>query len=116
MDNETNKALVRRYLEMWNTGQVELADEVLAPTWVDHAHPEVISPESVKQAVSQTRAAFPDFHITIETIVSEEDQVALRGRIQRTQQGTKMVSAVMWFVRLASGKMVEMWTGSETSR
>lgn len=116
MDTETNKTLVRRYLEMWNTGQVELADEVLAPTWVDHAHPEVTGPESVKQAVSRIRAAFPDFHITIEHIVSEGDLVALRGTIRRTQQGTPLVSAVMWFVRLASGKMVEMWTGSETSR
>lgn len=53
---------------------------------------------------------------SIETIVGEEDLVALRGTIQRTQQGTTLVSAVMWFVRLASGKMVEMWTGSETSR
>ena len=115
MDSEANKALVRRYLEMWNTGHVELADEVLAPTWIDHAHPEVTGPESVKQAVSRIRAAFPDFRLAIESIVSEDDLVALRGTIQRTQQGKEGVSRVMWFVRLANGKMVEMWTGSETS-
>src|SRR6266702_4054452 len=78
MDVEANKALVRRYIELWNAGNVELADEVLAPTWVDHAHPEVTGPERVKQAVSKIRAAFPDFRITIESIVGEGDLVALR--------------------------------------
>jgi predicted SnoaL-like aldol condensation-catalyzing enzyme len=111
MNVEANKALVRRYLEMWNTGKVELADEVLAPAWVDHAHLEVTGPESVKQAISKIRAAFPDFHITIEHILSEDDFVALRGTVRREN-----ISRVMWFVRLADGKMVEMWTGSETSR
>ena len=115
MDIETNKTLVRRYMEMWNTGHVELADEVLAPAWVDHAHPEVTGPESVKQTVSQIRAAFPDFRITIVSIVSEDDLVALRGTVQRTHQGKEVASTVMWFVRLAHGKMMEMWTGSETS-
>lgn len=109
MDLEANKAIVRRYIEMWNTGNVMLADEVLASTWVDHAHPEVTGPNSVKQAVHKIRAIFPDFHITIESILSEGDLVALRGTVLRED-----ISRVMWFVRLANGKMVEMWTGSET--
>jgi predicted SnoaL-like aldol condensation-catalyzing enzyme len=111
MDIEANKALVRRYIEMWNTGKVEIADEVLAPTWVDHAHPEVTDPESVKQAVQKIRAAFPDFRITIESILSEGNLVAVRGTAQR-----EGISRVMWFVRLANGKMEEMWTGTEISR
>jgi predicted SnoaL-like aldol condensation-catalyzing enzyme len=114
MDIEANKALVRHYMEMWNTGKVELADEVLASGWVDHAHPEVTGPESVKQAVSRIRSAFPDFHISIVNIVSEGDLVALRGTVHRTQQGKDGASAVMWFVRIAQGKMLELWTGTET--
>jgi predicted SnoaL-like aldol condensation-catalyzing enzyme len=115
MDPEANKALVRRYMEMWNTGNVELADEVLASAWVDHAHPEVTGPESVKQAVSKIRATSPDFRIVIESMLSEGDMVALRGTVLRTQQGKEVASRVMWFVRIANGKMVEMWTGSEIS-
>jgi predicted ester cyclase len=111
MNPEANKTVVRRYMEMWNTGNVVLADEVLAPTWVDHAHPEVRGSESVKQAVRKIRAAFPDFRITIESMVSEGDLVALRGTVR-----TEIVSRVMWFVRLIDGKMGEMWTGSETPR
>ena len=77
MDPEANKAIVRRYMEMWNTGNVALADEVLAPDWVDHAHPEVIGPKSVKLAVPKIRAAFPDFRITIESILGEGDRRAV---------------------------------------
>ena len=115
MDAEANKAVVRRYLEMWNTGNVTLADELLAPTYVDHAHPEVTGPESVKQAVPKFRAAFPDFHISLGDMVSEGDLVALRATLRRMQQGKEAVSRVMWFVRLADGMMAELWTGSETS-
>src|SRR5438128_1077952 len=100
MDSEVNKTIVRRYIEMWNTGNVELADKVLALTWLDHAHPEVTGPESVKLAVSKIRAAFPGFRITIESILGEGDLVALRGIVQR-----EVVSRVMWFVRVADGKM-----------
>ena len=116
MDAEANKAIVRRYMEMWNTGNVALADELLAPTYVDHTHPEVTGPESVKQAVSKFRATFPDFRISLGDIVSEGDLVALRAILRRTQQGKEVVSRVMWFVRIADGMMVELWTGSETSR
>jgi predicted SnoaL-like aldol condensation-catalyzing enzyme len=115
MDAEANKAVVRRYIEIWNTGNVALADELLAPTYVDHAHPEVTGPESVKQAMPKFRATFPDFRISIGDIVSEGDLVALRATLRRTQQGKEVVSQVMWFVRLAHGKMAELWTGSETS-
>lgn len=115
MDIEANKALVRRYLEMWNTGNVQLADEVLAQTWIDHAHPEVNGSEGVKQAVHERRAALPGLHFTIESILSEGEMVALRGTIRFTQQGKEVVSRAMWFVRIADGRMVEMWTGSETS-
>lgn len=110
MDSEANKAIVRRYIEMWNTGNVALADEVLAPTWLDHAHPEVTGPESVKHAVLKIRDAFPNFRIAVESILAEGDLVALRGVVQR-----EAFSRVMWFVRIADGKMVEMWTGSERS-
>jgi predicted SnoaL-like aldol condensation-catalyzing enzyme len=111
MDIAANKALVRGYLEMWNTSNVALADEVLAADWKDHAHPEVVGTDSVKQAVMKVRSAFPDFHITIEQIVAEGDLVAVRATILRGEK----TSRVMWFVRVAEGKMREMWTGSETS-
>lgn len=61
MDIEANKALVRRYVELWDTGNLALADEVLAADFVDYAHPEFTpGPESVKQAVIDFRTGFCD--------------------------------------------------------
>ena len=111
MQSESNKSLVRRYIEMWNTGNAQWASEILAVTWQDHAHPEVASVEQVQETLSQTRTAFPDFHIAIETILGEGDLVALRALIQAGKP-----SRVMWFVRVSGGKMQEMWTGMESER
>ena len=115
MDIEANKVIVRRYMEMWNTGNIALADEVLSSAYLDYAHPEILSPEHVKQAVLKIRAASPNFHITIDCMISEGDIVALRNIIRRTHQEREVVSRVMMFIRIANGKMVELWTGTEVS-
>jgi ketosteroid isomerase-like protein len=39
METEKNKQLVKRYLELWNTGDSAIAAEILAPDYVDHTHP-----------------------------------------------------------------------------
>ena len=115
MHQEANKAIVHRYIEIWNTGNAALAAAVLAPTYVDHAHPEATSLESFGQALQRTRTAFPDFHITIDMMISQDDLVALRGTIRRTQQGKVNITQVIWFVRIGDGKMAEIWTGIESS-
>ncbi len=116
MDIEANKLLVQRYLEMWNTGNAAIADEILAPNWRDHNHPEVTSIDGVKQTLRATRSALPDFHITTEAIIGERNVVALRAVIHRTEQGSLTSSRVVWFVRVENGKLAELWTVSEASR
>lgn len=116
MDAEANKALVRRYIDMWNTGQTSIADAVLAPGWADHAHPEVDSIAAVKQSVERLRGAVPDFQITIEQLICEGDLVALRGAIRQTRQDQQQIAHVLWLVRIAGGRMAEMWTGIEAAR
>jgi hypothetical protein len=36
----SHKSPVYKYIELWNTGNLALADEVLALDFVDHSHPE----------------------------------------------------------------------------
>ncbi len=115
MNHEANKAIVRRYIEMWNTGNGALANDILAPTYLDHAHPEVTGPDSVTHALQRVRTAFPDFHIAIDAIIGEGDLVALRGTIRMAQQGSPSISHVIWLVRISDGKMAELWTGTESS-
>jgi hypothetical protein len=49
MINGPAGASVMRYFDMWNTGDTAIADQILHPDWVDHAHPEVTGPAAVKR-------------------------------------------------------------------
>ena len=68
MSAEENKALARRVIEeLFNNGNFDLADELIAPDYVDHdqAMPEDIhGPEGFKEYVSMYRSAFPDINIS----------------------------------------------------
>jgi len=110
---ERNKSIVHRYLEMWNTGNAAAAHEILHPRWVDHAHPEVRGIPGVAAALARTRQDFPDFHIGVDSMVSEGDRVAVHTTIRRTGPRGPDVSRVMWFIRVEDQKMAEMWTATE---
>ena len=124
MGTTTNKALARRYVELWNTGNLALADEILSFDFVDHTHPELVPGlESVKQEVMAFRTAFPDAHLTVEQMISEGDTVAFRFVLRATHQGTfgrfpptgkEVVLTGMDFIRIANGKPVELWSSQDT--
>jgi steroid delta-isomerase-like uncharacterized protein len=124
MDIEANKALVRRYVELYNTGNIALADEVIASDFEDHTHPELRpGPEDVKHEVEAFRAAFPDAYATIEDIISEGDMVAFRFVLRGTHQGSfaslpatgkKVTMTGMDFIRIANGKLAELWSNQDT--
>lgn len=80
--SEQNKTIIRRIPEeLYNQGNLAVADEVFAPDYIEH-HPLPLDWPSgipgVKQFVTMIRAAFPDFHYTIEDMMTEGDKVAVR--------------------------------------
>lgn len=124
MSIEANKATVRKYIELWSTGNLALADEILATDFVDHSHPgQPSGPESVKQAIKSFREGFPDASITVEQIIAEGDIVAFRFILSGTHLGmfadfpptgkTNTLTGVD-FVRLADGKIVALWSVQDT--
>jgi steroid delta-isomerase-like uncharacterized protein len=124
METEKNKQLVKRYLELWNTGDPAIAAEILAPDYVDHTHPNrEPGPESMRQEAASFRAAFPDARITIEQMIGEGDTVAFRFGLHATHQGQfgqfpptgkEVVLTGMDFVRIVDGKLVELWSSQDT--
>jgi predicted ester cyclase len=71
-----NKALMRRiYEEMWNRKNPAAADELFA------------APEGVKRFVSHFLESFPDLQHTVEEMIAEGDQVAVRFSAQGTHSG-----------------------------
>ena len=87
--SEEHKAIVRRIIEeFFNTGNLEVVDEIFATDYVDHnpSNPELHGIENIKRSVSDWRAAFPDTHNTIEDMVAEGDKVVARWITRATHQ------------------------------
>src|SRR5215208_1864817 len=87
MSVEENKALFRRtYEELLNRGNLDVADELVAPMFINHEAPpgRDRGPESMRGLATMLRTAFPDLHFEIEDMVAEGDMVA--GRL--TMSGT----------------------------
>lgn len=124
METEGNKVLVCRYVELWNTGNGALADEILTLDFVDHSHPiQPAGPQSVKEEVSSFRAAFPDAQLRVEQMISEGDTVAFRFDLRGTHlglfgsfapTGKPVVLTGMDFLCIADGKIVEVWSSQDT--
>lgn len=109
MGNGSADSLITRYFDMWNTGDTTIADQVLHPDWVDHAHPEIVGPAGVQQAVATIRTAHPDLRFTIHSILSANDLVAAVGSVGQPQ-ATSTPGHLVWLIRLIDGLMAEMWT------
>jgi steroid delta-isomerase-like uncharacterized protein len=124
VSTEENKALARRVLEeMFNKGNLDVADELLATDYVDHdpAMPEDIhGPEGFKEYVGAYRSAFSDLHLEIEEQIAEGDLVTTRWTGTGTHDGelagipptgNRVTLPGMEIVRISDGKLVEGWEG-----
>ena len=124
---ENNKALVRRFIdEVYNRGNVDVADELLAPDYVDHTAPpgKYAGREDLKRSVAKQRASSSDLHINIEEI-AEGDKVVSRvigsGTHDRERfmdlapTGKRMTMKHIIISRMAEGKIVEEWRVSDIS-
>ena len=82
MSVEENRAPIQRFVEeVFNSGNLDVVDEICAPVYVGHTAglPEqTLGPEGVREFVELYRSAFPDLHTTIEDIIAEGDKVACR--------------------------------------
>jgi predicted ester cyclase len=118
---EENKAHFRRaYEELLNQGNLSIADELVAPEFINHEAPPGRNrgPESMRGVATMLRTAFPDLHFTIEELVAEGDIVAGRLTMSGTHQGPlmgmpptgrSMRQDHMHFVRFRDGKAIEHW-------
>lgn len=121
MSIEANKTVARRhYEELWQKGDLGVADEIYAPDAVGHCRdlPDQTGyPGSEKAEVEQSNAAFPDTKVAIDFQLAEGDLVATRWRFEGTHTGPgygpptgRHVAVTGVHVhRIADGKIVEIW-------
>ena len=123
---EKNKALVRSFLEAQAKGNLNVIDEVLTPHFVDHDRLPGQAPdrEGYKRGLSEDRAAFSNFDITIEDQVAEGDKVVTRLTWRGTHDrepfmgmpppGRKVEVTAIFIHRIVGGKVKEEWSASDT--
>ncbi|HEY4816501.1 MAG TPA: ester cyclase [Candidatus Acidoferrum sp.] len=120
--SEQNKAVIRRlFEEVWNQGNLSVADELFAPNYTHHdpSTPDFgRGPESEKKRASLYRTAFPDFRITVEDILADGNAVMARWSCRGTHKGDlngiaptgrQFAISGLSVGRLANGKIVEGW-------
>jgi predicted ester cyclase len=120
MGREANSKLLVRFVdEVWNKGNLEVADELFHPDASSPSAPGLPNgPAGVKEIASVFRNAFPDYWLRIEDVVAEDDRIAARFTQGGTHEGDLFgVPAtgkeVEWgeigILRTADGKVVESW-------
>lgn len=89
MSAASNKHLVARvFSEAFNQGKLDVIDEVVAVSAVDHQHPaEPSFAEHLKDVVRAMRIAFPDLHFEVTQIIGEDDWVATHTWMTGTNTG-----------------------------
>ena len=120
MSAEGNKAVVRQIEEAWDTGNLDALDPLFEPNFVAHMAIPGMPPglAGAKMAHQMSLQSFPDRRTTIEDIIADGDQVAVRVRMRGTNRGglawmgvpangNKVDTSWISIYRLANGKVVE---------
>ena len=124
MVSEENKALVRRFYEEIDNGNVDAMDDLVAEDYVDHSpFPFPVPPgrEGLKAAFKILWDATPGRH-EIEEQIAEGDKVVTRLTAYGTHEGDlpiaprtgnemKMTATVIH--RVADGRLVEKWSNKD---
>ena len=122
MSTENVRLIQRWFDEVWNKGRAEAIDEMFAADGIAYglgeAGVDVHGPSAFKPFFEKLRGAFPDFEVTIEDTVAEEDKVAARWTARMTHRGDQLglpatgkrvVVTGMSIVRIRDGQIIEGW-------
>lgn len=117
-DIAANKALVRRYFDTFNAGDLSRLEDILALDYGDKLEGQGAGMEVIRAYLTGLKASFPDFTWTIEQIIAEGDRVAVMNRVSGTHlhdfggmapTGNRVDFAAFQIYRIAGGRIQEHW-------
>jgi steroid delta-isomerase-like uncharacterized protein len=118
--DDARTVVLRHHELIWSEGDVDAVDELYAADFVGH-HPggaDWIGRDAVKVIVRAIRAAFPDFHESVDDVIVAGDRVVTRFTASGTHLGTlsgieatgrRIAITEMGIFRVANGRIVEKW-------
>ncbi|GAA5104632.1 ester cyclase [Nocardia iowensis] len=110
--SEINKDIARIPFEVWNSGELERLDSVVAIGAVHHDPYDPNGAEGLvglKKSIAANRARYPDLHIDIDDQVADADRVATRWTARMTVDGKPATMRGITLEHIHDGKIVETW-------
>ena len=120
--SEENKATVQSYFEeMWNKGNLDVADEIFSADYINHdfINFDIQGPGGIKKLVSTYRDAYLNIRFTLDDIIAEGDRVVTRWTASGTpigdvrglaSTGKRVTVTGMFIARIFDGKIEEGWS------
>ena len=119
MTTEENKALVRKWLDLWNQHALDELAALVTPNYIHHTSSgEGIDFARFQQGFTWILRAYPDMHYAITHVLAEKDLVAVYLVGQGTQQGSfygiaptgqPSVFSGVYHCRIQDGLIAEDW-------
>ena len=120
----TNEAAQKKFGEAVNTGKLEMIRDVVAADAVDHdpAPDQQQGPQGFIDFFTMMRTAFPDLHLDVEHMVTDEDNVSFAYTVSGTHRGPFMGLQPtgksfsvrgLQIGRFENGKLKERWGSSD---
>ena len=122
---ETNKAVIQRYFEAYNTKNGAIFDEIIAPDYIDHGQTAFMgSPgrgvTGAKNDLKNSLDKFDDLKYVVDAMIASPPYSDLVGAYWKgslrpkstsdTQQSNEIINVRgVSIYRLQDGKMVETW-------
>lgn len=102
---ETNKEIARRYMEeIWNNGDMAVADELIAEDFVNHNPFGPLPPDREGLKIAAAGSAAAPGNYAIDDIIAEGDKVAIRTPFH----GDLNFEAIV-ILRIKDGKITDRW-------
>jgi steroid delta-isomerase-like uncharacterized protein len=124
MPADANKALVRRYFDLLNAGDLETVSTLLSPDFRLHFDSvPTLDASGTIGFFGQFLAAFPGIRHKVLEQIAEDDRIATRISVNGTHRGEFMgmpptgrdiaIGAIN-IHRVSEGRIVEQWVNSDT--
>ncbi len=117
--------MIEAYAQVWNTGEVSGLNALVAPNFSRHTNSgnpySATSLDSLKRAITNLRATYPDFKVTLTEVIAASDKVVGRWQWSGTHSGVGLPEAKGKSVQVTginimhvkNGKFVEEWVESD---
>ncbi len=106
-------ATLLAYFEVWNSGDLDRLDQIVAPDFQRHGGPDesCVSRRELKQLIARSRTNFKRYRLTVDDHMTEARGGAMRGSFYGVHREVDRVVEfpLMSMVRFEDGMIVEEW-------